>query len=270
MIKIYIKDKTRGGDIHVVEYDPSNGELHLKNHDIQYEQTLLALGGKPSSCCTFHELATEKGIAEAFMSSKVFSGEIRIRILAECVKIVAPFYDDLVGNKIKKMSFFEDGSRADVQRMVDVSLVYLNTYINPLFDKDDPPFDPDDPEHADYSFDDDSERNISNMCHPAILDMIDSFPEDQSGTDLFRASWYAVQAVDRLQTAISWIPFVQVPESKAIAVELRKSFDAVLTSIEIYFDEQRIQTDKDSFMLSYMNRIIESAAEVTRKYIKEQ
>lgn len=272
MIKIYINDKTRDNEIHIVEYDPSSGELDVKDHDLQYEQTLSAFGGRKSQCCAFYDQAIEKGIIDAFMSEDVFSGDIRIRIVAEWVKIAAPFYDDLVGKEFKKVSYFEDGSRANVRKMAEVSLKYLDMYLDPMFDQEDPPFDPDDPDHSEYSFDDDYKRNISAMCQPAIMDMINSFPEDRAGVDQFRSAWHAMCAVELLYRAITWLPEVHIPESNAVAVELQKAIGYIVTSIDLRFDEQQEQLgqmDRNSFVLLYTNQMIKAAAKVTKKYIKE-
>lgn len=273
MTKIYIKDKSRGGEIHVVEYDPSSGELDVKDHDLQYEQTLLALGGEESQCVIFYDHAIDSDIIYAFMSKHVFSGDVRIRILAEWVKIIAPFYDDLVGKDIKKVSFFEDGSLANVRIMAQLSLKYLDMYLDPLFDSEDPPFDPDDPDHSEYSFDDDYERNISAMFHPAIIDMIDSFPEDKAGVDQFSSAWYAMSAAEVLHRAINWLAEVHTPESIVVDEEIHKSINYIVDSIDMQFHEQQEKygqpLDKAFFIASHTNRMVEAAAEITRKYVKE-
>lgn len=267
-VPIYIED---GEEVHTVWVGGTPRAARTPDHDMAYEEAFAGMGGDPPPCLVFYRAVREHGFRNAFFARGVFRGSVRIRILAEWTKLIAPLYDKLIKEKFYLDTKLSTGQMS-CRKLVDLILKYLDIYMDPAFEIPDDSW-----ENEAWS----NEYDVGNIVRPALFAMMDAIPEDKLSTNLqenaaFDMAFRVVSAVEYLQRACAWRLAGFSAQSFEGCDEVHSDVDkgfhyvarAMVSHTNTIMNTYGPKSDAAiSLLLKYNNRAVGAASRVTKKYV---
>lgn len=277
MLEFYIRDTVAGNEVHSVTVNLLSGDIVMNDHiDPEAEDMIAFMTGERSTCKTFYDLMADELPLAACMSSKVYSGLTRVRILAAWLGQLAPYYDDWKG----KERYLNPERLAELipcSEIARLAIEYLEKYNAPSFDA-----------IADRQFDDESwaeQHDIGFRVGGAIFAMYDStsyggpIPRDEARWTPDHArryyAWCVASIADYLVRAVGWwtgIGRKKASESREVDEEIQKAFAEIrnlLKSQSEYTRTHAKSPDKLDPGTMVLVDLLFAAAEVTQRYQQE-
>lgn len=263
---IYIKD---GDAVHTVLVGGGSNLASTPDHDMVYEEAFEAMGGDPPPCLKFYKAVREHGFRNAFFVHDVFPGSVRIRILAEWIKLITPLYDEFIEEK-----FYIDGKRTSCRKLVDLIVKYFNMYMDPGFEM---PLD---------AFKDETwleKHDIGIITDSALFDMMNTVPSDKLNTGIlddrpYDMAYHVAEAIDYLQRACLWrlagLSIEGFESCNEVHDEVDKGFGHTANAMRLHSNmTSAIHGSRSDqavgVVFLYRNKAAGAASRITKKYVLE-
>lgn len=267
-VPIYIRD---GKSVHPVWCAAGLNTAETPDHEPEYEIAYAAMGGTLPPCVRFQQAVLDDGFRKAFLLHDILPGSVRLRILAEWSKLIAPLFDDFINSE--GAFFLNNGKRASWSGILDLAIKHLDMYMGPDFEIPDDYFEND--EWCEYN-------DIENLVRPALNDMTYAISEHESDTknDMgqYNLSYYALSAVEYVCRSVGWRlaigsndAFDDDPNVNALIDEgfgyFLRAVEGHLVSVSSVHGKKSEKAIEAFF--DYNNRVAGIASRITKKYILE-
>ena len=283
----FIKDKVAGGELHSVNAEPLLGETTMENHpeSLEWQDMLEAMGGERTTCRRFYELVANERLLSACMSREVFSGTIRVRMLARWLEKLAHYYDDWDG-RWTHLHLDPGGSErpedmVPCEQIARLAIEYLEKYNDPSFDAvSDKQF-----EYEGWE----EKYDLNFRLGGTILAMYDStgyehkIPNDEAQWTSEHATryyaWCVASIADYLVRAVSWWPGIgrtKAGESSEVEEEIQRAFTELLHLLDsrLKFMKAHAETPEHEEEgkvdgIIFILNLFRAAAKVTQQHVKD-
>jgi hypothetical protein len=263
-VPIYIRD---GKSVHPVWCASGLNTAETPDHEPEYEIAYAAMGGTLPPCVRFQQAVLDDGFRKAFLLHDILPGSVRLRILAEWSKLIAPLFDDF----IKGEFFLNDGEPASCFGILGLAIKHLDMYMGPDFEIPDDYFEND--EWCEYN-------DIENLVRRAFNEMTDAIPELELTTGLYKPSlaFYAVSAAEYVCRSVGWRLAIGSNDAFDDDPNVNKSIDEgfkyFLRAVERHLVSVSSIHGKKSekaveAFFDYNNRVAGIASRITKKYVLE-
>jgi len=247
------------GEIHRVKYDHHEKTVEILDHeDPMFEIASREFGYTiDSECLNFRQLVIDAGIVKALTSMKVFPGSILIRIATEWIRDLARRFDE----RVETGERFADGTSFSADKALDLTLEYLDRYVDPNVDMpiadDDGGFKPED--------------DIGEMVSLGGFWIIQETIPNKNYC--FTHTIYAVQDI---VMACAWYPPIgrHANWSKEVEEKVTESVNNTFSAINVWLKELGDSEGWDKAerlfrRVAYFEKMLRTAAAITKKYQQE-